>query len=109
MFRLSLACEELRIYGHFSKLTEKIEELPDDLVDLQCDILKRLEEEQPQEELLVATLCFLLVSQAGTIHKTMHILQRDSVYRLRHSARELLSFIENHHQAPSFKLPNVAF
>ncbi len=66
--RLSLACEELRIYGHFSKLTEKIEQLPDDLVDLQVEILKRLEGDQHLDELLVATVCLLLVSQSGKTH-----------------------------------------
>ena len=29
---LTLACEELRVYGNFERLSEKIESLPDDLI-----------------------------------------------------------------------------
>ena len=65
---LSLACEELRIFGHFSLLTDKIASLPDDLVELQCQILHRLEAElDTRSWLLVASLCLLVTSRTGLL------------------------------------------
>ena len=73
---LSLACEELRIFGHFSLLTDKILNLPDDLVELQCLILRRLETDlENRSWLLVATLCLLFTSRTGLLEdELMEIL-----------------------------------
>ena len=65
---LYLACEELRIFGHFSLLTDKIVSLPDDLVELQCQILRRLEADLDNRSwLLVAALCLLFTSRTGLL------------------------------------------
>ncbi|XP_075249186.1 telomerase protein component 1-like isoform X2 [Convolutriloba macropyga] len=65
---LSLACEELRIFGHFALLTEKIASLPDNLVELQCQILHRLESElDTRSWLLVASLCLMATSKTGLL------------------------------------------
>ncbi|XP_072172518.1 telomerase protein component 1-like [Diadema setosum] len=63
---LSVACEELRVYGHFEKLTDKINTLKDGLFDLLMQVFQRFEEENGGK-LLVATLCLLECSVTGLL------------------------------------------
>ena len=40
---LTLACEELRVFGSFEMLTEKIQSLPDELITLEESVFERFE------------------------------------------------------------------
>ncbi|XP_001198485.3 telomerase protein component 1 isoform X2 [Strongylocentrotus purpuratus] len=63
---LSVACEELRVFGVFSKVTDKINKLADGLLNLLAQVFDRFEEENGGE-LLVATLCLLECSNTGLL------------------------------------------
>ncbi|XP_030853082.1 TPR repeat-containing protein DDB_G0287407-like [Strongylocentrotus purpuratus] len=63
---LSIACEELRVYGVFSKVTDKINTLADGLLELLAQVLERLEAEGGGS-LMVATLCLLECSSSGLL------------------------------------------
>lgn len=39
---LTLACEELRVFGVFEEVTQKITQLPDELIDLEESVFERL-------------------------------------------------------------------
>eukprot|EP00058_Branchiostoma_floridae_P025527 XP_002611017.1 hypothetical protein BRAFLDRAFT_97506 [Branchiostoma floridae] len=63
---LSIACEELRVYGVFEKVSKMIEGLADGLLNLLTQVLERFEEENGGY-LLVATLCLLECSNTGLL------------------------------------------
>ncbi|XP_071785835.1 telomerase protein component 1-like [Asterias amurensis] len=63
---LSVACEELRVYGIFEKLSDKINSLADGLLNLLEQVLTRFEEENGGQ-LLVASLCLLECSCRGLL------------------------------------------
>ncbi|EDV28707.1 Telomerase protein component 1 [Trichoplax sp. H2] len=63
---LSIACEELRIFGIFDKVTEKIDGLADDVVSLLEQILMSFEQDIGGS-LLVATVCLLECSRYGLL------------------------------------------
>ncbi|XP_066928434.1 TPR repeat-containing protein DDB_G0287407-like isoform X2 [Clytia hemisphaerica] len=63
---LTLACEELRVYGKFETLTDKIHELPDDLISLEETVFARFEKETGGE-LMKACVCMLEVSRHGLL------------------------------------------
>ncbi|XP_022080358.1 telomerase protein component 1-like isoform X2 [Acanthaster planci] len=63
---LSVACEELRVFGLFESLSDKINSLADGLLNLLEQVLTRFEEENGGE-LLVATLCLLECSCHGLL------------------------------------------
>ncbi|CAB3986857.1 Hypothetical predicted protein [Paramuricea clavata] len=63
---LSLACEELRVYGVFKMVNEKIQSLSDDLLSLEEQVLTRFEEENGGQ-LVIATVCLLETSRHGLL------------------------------------------
>ncbi|XP_019618300.1 PREDICTED: telomerase protein component 1-like [Branchiostoma belcheri] len=63
---LSVACEELRVYGVFEKVSDKINSLADGLLNLLAQVLERFEREYGGT-LLVATLCLLETSAKGML------------------------------------------
>ncbi|XP_022100079.1 telomerase protein component 1-like [Acanthaster planci] len=63
---LSIACEELRIFGLFNKINDKINSLSDGLLELLEQVFDRFEEENGGN-LLVATLCLLETSSMGLL------------------------------------------
>ncbi|XP_071502709.1 telomerase protein component 1-like [Diadema antillarum] len=63
---LSIACEELRVYGVFAKVTDKINMLADGLLELLAQVLERFEEESGGN-LMTATLCLLECSSSGLL------------------------------------------
>ncbi|XP_072035865.1 TPR repeat-containing protein DDB_G0287407-like isoform X2 [Amphiura filiformis] len=63
---LAIACEELRVYGDFSTVTDKINSLSDGLLDLLGQVLQRFEQENGGN-LLVATMCLLECSSHGLL------------------------------------------
>ncbi|RDD44551.1 Telomerase protein component 1 [Trichoplax sp. H2] len=67
---LSIACEELRVFGLFSKVTEMIKGLADGLLELLEQVLTRFEEESGGH-LMVATLCFLECSRHGLLEREL--------------------------------------
>jgi hypothetical protein len=73
---LSLACEELRLFGSFERVLQKIRELADDLPSLLEQILSRLEEENGGV-LVVATLCLLECSRHGLLESELLCLLGD--------------------------------
>ncbi|XP_057298417.1 TPR repeat-containing protein DDB_G0287407-like isoform X1 [Hydractinia symbiolongicarpus] len=73
---LTLACEELRVFGKFEELIGKIETLPDDLIDLEIDVFSRFETETGGL-LMKATLCLLEVSRHGLLETELLALLGD--------------------------------
>eukprot|EP00794_Sanderia_malayensis_P003244 gene3244-3725_t len=73
---LTLACEELRVFGSFEKLQEKIHSLPDDLISLEMDVFSRFEK-GAGGQLMVATLCLLEVSRHGLLEIELLALLAD--------------------------------
>ena len=63
---LSIACEELRVFGVFRQLREKIQSLADDLIQLEIQLLTRLEGESSRA-LIQGTLCLLEASASGLL------------------------------------------
>ena len=61
---LSLSCEELRIFGQFERLSDKIRTLPDDLQELVFTVLQRLISED-KTGLIKDTIYFLVCSTSG--------------------------------------------
>ena len=61
---LSLACEELRIFGEFERLTSKIRNLPDNLQELVFTVLYRLISED-ETGFIRKVICFLVCSTSG--------------------------------------------
>ena len=61
---LSLACEELRIFGDFERLTPKIKSMPDSLQGLVLLVLQRLISED-DIGLVKDTICYLVCSTSG--------------------------------------------
>ncbi|XP_065072260.1 uncharacterized protein LOC135696706 [Rhopilema esculentum] len=73
---LTLACEELRVFGKFEELLEKIHSLPNDLISLEIDVFSRFEEEAGGQ-LMIATLCLLEVSRHGLLETELLALLGD--------------------------------
>ncbi|XP_071506888.1 telomerase protein component 1-like [Diadema antillarum] len=73
---LALACEELRIFGKFETLTDRIQSLPDTLEGLVCDILGRLTKED-ETGLVDKALCLLECSIRGLTEQEMQCLLGD--------------------------------
>ena len=67
---LSLAAEELRVYGNFRKLNEKIKQIPDGLADMEACVLNRFEQETDGSK-LIATLCLLECSRTGLLESEL--------------------------------------
>ncbi|XP_071952526.1 telomerase protein component 1-like [Antedon mediterranea] len=63
---LAVACEELRVFGFFERVTDKINKMKDGLLDLLEQVFERFEEENGGQ-LLVATLCLLETSATGLL------------------------------------------
>ncbi|XP_077984631.1 TPR repeat-containing protein DDB_G0287407-like [Glandiceps talaboti] len=63
---LSTACEELRLYGNFDKLTSKIESLAGDLSGLLQQMLERVANDNGGD-LVKATVCLLECSKHGLL------------------------------------------
>jgi len=74
---LTLACEELRVFGKFEMLLEKIHNLPDDLINLEMDVFTRFEQEAGGT-LMTATLCLLEVSRHGLLETELLALLGDT-------------------------------
>ncbi|ELU16709.1 hypothetical protein CAPTEDRAFT_199172 [Capitella teleta] len=63
---LAIACEELRVFGQFRQVSDKINKLEDGLLELEMQVLTRFEEESGGE-LLVATVSLLEISSRGLL------------------------------------------
>nr|XP_047125336.1 TPR repeat-containing protein DDB_G0287407 [Hydra vulgaris]XP_047125337.1 TPR repeat-containing protein DDB_G0287407 [Hydra vulgaris] len=74
---LTLACEELRVFGTFELLKDKIVNLPDDLINLETEVFTRFESETGGV-LMKATLCLLEVSRHGLLETELLALLGDS-------------------------------
>ncbi|XP_040208072.1 telomerase protein component 1-like [Rana temporaria] len=67
---LSLACEELRVFGVFEMLTKKIIEFPDSLQGLLESIIQRLVQED-QSNHVKKLLCLLHCCQEGVVERDL--------------------------------------
>ncbi|XP_065653579.1 TPR repeat-containing protein DDB_G0287407-like isoform X2 [Hydra vulgaris] len=74
---LTLACEELRVFGTFELLKDKIISLPDDLINLETEVFTRFESETGGV-LMRATLCLLEVSRHGLLETELLALLGNS-------------------------------
>ncbi|XP_076089059.1 TPR repeat-containing protein DDB_G0287407-like isoform X1 [Mytilus galloprovincialis] len=63
---LTVACEELRVFGEFRKLTQKIRDLPIDMIGLLQVVLGRIVKDHGNE-LVQATLCLVETSRFGLL------------------------------------------
>ncbi|XP_022087926.1 telomerase protein component 1-like [Acanthaster planci] len=63
---LAVACEELRVFGLFDRLTDKINNMADGLLELLEQVFTRFEQENGGT-LLSATLCLLETSATGLL------------------------------------------
>ena len=93
---LSLATEELRVFGSFRELTNKIRTLPDGLAELEADILGRFERESDGPR-LIATLCLLECSVHGLLEsELLELLATDDLLpdemKEKITAHEVLDF-----------------
>lgn len=70
---LSLACEELRVFGVFEKITGKLKMLPHTVPHLLQEILRRLEEDHGQE-LVAAALTLLVCTRNGEIENLLGLV-----------------------------------
>ncbi|KAL5009468.1 hypothetical protein ScPMuIL_011773 [Solemya velum] len=61
---LTVACEELRVFGEFRKLTQKTRDLPDDLPGLLKVVMQRIVNEYGKD-LVMSTLCLIETSRFG--------------------------------------------
>ena len=67
---LSLALDELRIFGHVRQLTSKINSFPPGLIEMEENILERFEKET-EADLIVGTLCLLECSNSGLLESEL--------------------------------------
>uniref|UniRef100_A0ABM0MLN7 TPR repeat-containing protein DDB_G0287407-like n=1 Tax=Saccoglossus kowalevskii TaxID=10224 RepID=A0ABM0MLN7_SACKO len=73
---LTLACEELRVFGVFERLTQRIQTLPGKLEGLLSDILNRLVKED-LTDCIAKVLSLLYCSQAGLLETELQMLLGD--------------------------------
>ncbi|CAD5125807.1 DgyrCDS14011 [Dimorphilus gyrociliatus] len=74
---LSIACEELRVFGSFREISNKINTLANGLLELEQQVLQRFEEENGGK-LLVAAVCLIETSGMGLLEiELLSILSHD--------------------------------
>lgn len=73
---LRVAIEELRLFGSYEQLSQRIGSLPDNVVDLFAQVLARLEKEQG-ENMVRDILCLLACSRHGLAEYEIITLLRD--------------------------------
>ncbi len=74
---LKVACEELRVFGGHTRLTEKIMNLADDVPALFQQVLERLENDH-EKELVRSALSLLLCSRDGLLEsELLELLRRE--------------------------------
>ncbi|ESO94433.1 hypothetical protein LOTGIDRAFT_232289 [Lottia gigantea] len=74
---LSIACEELQLVNDIDLIDDKIESLPDGLVNILEELLTRLEQCE-HGQLLVATLCLLEASVSGLLESELRFILGDT-------------------------------
>jgi telomerase protein component 1 len=72
---LSIACEEIRVFGVFEKVSEKLKKMPASLSGLLQDVLQRLESDLGQD-ILSAALLFLCCCRSGLTESELISLLR---------------------------------
>lgn len=104
---LAIACEELRIYGEFTKVTDKINSLQDGLLNLLAQVFDRFEEENGGN-LLTATLCLLEASQTGLLEvELLSILGDEDNLMPSETEKEKAAKEMSEKEKPSQPLPAV--
>eukprot|EP01122_Echinamoeba_exundans_P016140 TRINITY_DN808_c0_g1_i1.p1 TRINITY_DN808_c0_g1~~TRINITY_DN808_c0_g1_i1.p1 ORF type:complete len:1561 (+),score=259.18 TRINITY_DN808_c0_g1_i1:149-4831(+) len=75
---LVVACEELRVFGVFEKLTDRIKSMSDNVQSLFAEVLERLEGDHG-EELVKTTMAFIACSRGGLLEDEMlHLLGNET-------------------------------
>ena len=70
---LSLACNELKVFGEFTTVSMKIEKFPNDIDGLILNIIKRIDLEFPND-LANEILCLISCSQIGLPESELSLL-----------------------------------
>ncbi|EGC39334.1 hypothetical protein DICPUDRAFT_86132 [Dictyostelium purpureum] len=74
---IQLACEELRVFGSFEKLTQFVQKgIPETINQLLLNMISRLEEDLGKE-LIKKTLCFIALSRFGLSEQELLDLLKD--------------------------------
>ncbi|XP_013380843.2 telomerase protein component 1-like [Lingula anatina] len=99
---LNLACEELRVFGVYEKITEKLKSLPHTVPLLLQEVLARLEQDHGQ--LLVSTALTLLVcARKGLFEEELHMLlsYHQKLQHVKYTVQDVLNVpLEPEHQIP---------
>jgi telomerase protein component 1 len=83
---LVVACEELRVFGVFEKLSERIQEMAQTVPNLFAEVLQRLEGDH-SKELIADTMSLLASSRGGLLEEeVLHLLGPSMDYPLPQSA-----------------------
>ncbi|XP_013407026.1 telomerase protein component 1 isoform X1 [Lingula anatina] len=99
---LNLACEELRVFGVYEKITEKLKSLPHTVPLLLQEVLARLEQDHGQS--LVSTALTLLVcARKGLFEEELHMLlsYHQKLQHVKYTVQDVLNVpLEPEHQIP---------
>ncbi|WAR22045.1 TEP1-like protein, partial [Mya arenaria] len=95
---LSLACEELRVFGVFEKITSKLKSLPHTVPLLLQEVLSRLEGDLGKE-IVSSALCLLICLTLGELHDLL------SLQALLGSDKPKVKDIYNMQPGPEQQLP----
>ncbi|XP_052772400.1 telomerase protein component 1-like [Mya arenaria] len=99
---LSLACEELRVFGVFEKITSKLKSLPHTVPLLLQEVLSRLEGDLGKE-IVSSALCLLICARDGLTLGELHDLL--SLQALLGSDKPKVKDIYNMQPGPEQQLP----
>ncbi|CAD5123503.1 DgyrCDS11845 [Dimorphilus gyrociliatus] len=107
---LSIACEELRVFGKFREISNKIDILEDGLLELEVQVLSRFEEENGGN-LMIATLCLIEVSGMGLLEtELLTLLGHEEILNLSNEKEEMECSekpINHNKKLPAFKWAEV--
>ncbi|HLF83636.1 MAG TPA: NACHT domain-containing protein, partial [Blastocatellia bacterium] len=79
---LVVACEELRVFGEFERVTDRILAFPDEVAELFGQVLERLERDHGRE-IVESALTFLECSRYGLLEtELLELLKRDEETQL---------------------------
>lgn len=99
---LKVAMDELRVFGSFEKLEDKINSLPSNVTDLFEAVIKRLEEENG-EELVEKLFCLLECSRYGLTQTELEELldeDKDKIHRI--ILRQIRDYLFNREEVIDF-------
>ncbi|ELU05341.1 hypothetical protein CAPTEDRAFT_193037 [Capitella teleta] len=103
---LSLACEELRVFGVYEEISAKLRSMPHTLPLLLRDVLCRLESDH-DPKIIASSLLFLLCSRSGLTESDLHHLL--SLQEMFGREKMRLSDVANVFLKPECLMPRAKF